>query len=311
MYLVRGRNLLGQDLADPTRDYSNLLAERKRQGFKALRGEPMNLLLTKSNWEMLDEPLEAFLSRARGDRFDAVEINLAPLPEEPAEVAAKTAAQGLKLLAQIITNGSGPAAHLATLEERFLAAAQAEPLLINGHIGHDTFTLEENLPIFRRACELSRETGIPFSAETHRSRPTGSVSGTRHLLEALPELRLNADFSHWACVHESDLADQEETLDLAMRRAIHIHARVGFAEGPQVPDPLAPEWESWTQLHLRWWRRILELRKAAGIEWQTLTPEFGPPPYMMLHPADGSPLADAWTVNCRFAAFLREHLVET
>lgn len=35
MYLARGRNLLGQDLADPTKDYSNVLAERKRQGFKA------------------------------------------------------------------------------------------------------------------------------------------------------------------------------------------------------------------------------------------------------------------------------------
>ncbi|NBD37415.1 MAG: TIM barrel protein [Verrucomicrobia bacterium] len=271
----------------------------------------MQLLLTKSNWEMGEDPLEDFLRRARADGFDAVEINLPPRPEKPAEVAAKTTAHGLELLTQITTEGSGPAAHLASLEERFRAAAQAKPLLINGHIGHDTFTLEENLPIFRRACELARETGIPFSAETHRGRPTGTIPGTRQLLEALPELRLNADFSHWACVHESDLADQEATLELAMQRALHIHARVGFAEGPQVPDPLAPEWEDWTQLHLRWWRRILELRKAAGIKRQTITPEFGPPPYMMLHPGDGSPLADAWTVNCRFAAFLREQLAES
>lgn len=35
MYLARGRNLLGQDLADPTKDYSHVLEERKRQGFKA------------------------------------------------------------------------------------------------------------------------------------------------------------------------------------------------------------------------------------------------------------------------------------
>jgi chlorinating enzyme len=35
MYLARGKNLLNQDLADPTKDYSHVIAERKRQGFKA------------------------------------------------------------------------------------------------------------------------------------------------------------------------------------------------------------------------------------------------------------------------------------
>lgn len=35
MYLARGKNTLGQDLADPSKDYSHVLAERKRQGFKA------------------------------------------------------------------------------------------------------------------------------------------------------------------------------------------------------------------------------------------------------------------------------------
>lgn len=35
MYLARGRNLLNQELADPDRDYSHVIEERKRQGFKA------------------------------------------------------------------------------------------------------------------------------------------------------------------------------------------------------------------------------------------------------------------------------------
>lgn len=35
MYLARGKNTLGQDLADPTKDYSYIIEERKRQGFKA------------------------------------------------------------------------------------------------------------------------------------------------------------------------------------------------------------------------------------------------------------------------------------
>lgn len=35
MYQARGENLLNQDLADPDKDYSHVLEERKRQGFKA------------------------------------------------------------------------------------------------------------------------------------------------------------------------------------------------------------------------------------------------------------------------------------
>ncbi len=35
MYLARGENLLNQDLADPAKDYSHVIEERKRQGFKA------------------------------------------------------------------------------------------------------------------------------------------------------------------------------------------------------------------------------------------------------------------------------------
>jgi len=35
MYLARGRNLLDQPLADPARNYAEVIEERKRQGFKA------------------------------------------------------------------------------------------------------------------------------------------------------------------------------------------------------------------------------------------------------------------------------------
>lgn len=35
MYLARGRNLLGQPLGDPGRDYTHVIEERKRRGFKS------------------------------------------------------------------------------------------------------------------------------------------------------------------------------------------------------------------------------------------------------------------------------------
>ena len=268
----------------------------------------MNIIYTKSRWEMCEAPLESFLARAQSDGFEAVEINLSGIDLSPTDIAGMVRDHGLKLVAQIITSGASPAEHRESLERLFAFALETDPVLINSHTGSDVFPFEDSLGIFERGCELSRQSGKVLTYETHRSRPTGSGPMTRQLLEALPEMRINADFSHWFCVHESDLSNQADNVDLAIQRSSHIHARVGFGEGPQVPDPLAPQWEEWTQLHLRLWRRIVETRKAAGDEWLTVAPEFGPPPYMPVEPYTGRPLADAWEVNVRFFRWLQEHL---
>ena len=193
------------------------------------------------------------------------------------------------------------------MESRFAFAAETNPAHKQPH-GQRHFLIRDNLAIFKRGCELSKEYGITFTNETHRSRPTSGGPGTRQYLEALPEMRLNADFSHWVCVHESDLSDQPENVEMAIQRASHVHARVGFEEGPQVPDPLAPEWESWTQLHVGFWKRIITARKEAGADFLTITPEFGPPPYMPTEPFTNRPLADAWEVNVRFKNWLKVNL---
>ena len=92
-------------------------------------------------------------------------------------------------------------------------------------------------------------------------------------LREVPGLRLCADFSHWMCVHESDLTDQPDAVELACCRADYLHARVGFAEGPQVPHPLAPEYAAELDRHLALWKRILELRRAEGVGRLIVTPE--------------------------------------
>lgn len=74
-----------------------------------------------------------------------------------------------------------------------------EPLLINCHTGRDIFSLEQ-------------------------------------ILNHLPELKLNLDISHWMVVHESDLSDQRHRVEKLLANVDHIHARVGFEEGPQVTD---------------------------------------------------------------------------
>ena len=268
----------------------------------------MKLLYGKSKWEMWDSSLQTFLKRAREDGFDAVEIFIPSLAESPEEIRRQAGEHGLGLIAQIVTEGENPCRHEESLKARFEKAAACKPLFICSHTGRDHFSFEENLKIFQTASQLSAESAVPIVHETHRGRPLFSAPETRRYLEALPGLRLNADFSHWFCVHESDLSDQPGNVAAAIERTDYIHARVGFEEGPQVPDPLAPEWLETTHKFLALWRRILERRAKAGAAIQVITPEFGPVPYMPSEPYSRRPMADAWETNVRFRDFLRENL---
>ena len=140
--------------------------------------------------------------------------------------------------------------------------------------------------------------------ETHRGRALFSTLSAGALLAACPGLKLTADFSHWCCVHESLLEDQPDALARAIDRSFHIHARVGHSQGPQVPDPRVPAWEPAALAHLAWWRAIAQRRRATGTKMLTICSEFGPPPYMTIHPATGLPLADLWSVNCHMRDWL-------
>jgi sugar phosphate isomerase/epimerase len=268
----------------------------------------MKLIFGKSMWEMSDQPLEHFLTRAGTSGFDAVELYLEYLNLPASEITHLTEAYHLRLVGQIVTGGTGYREHILSMEKQFEFAAQCNVEFINSHAGRDFFDFAENVQIFERAIRLSEQCGIPILFETHRGRPTYSAIETRKYLEAIPELRLTADFSHWMVVHESDLADQEENVALAVSRADYVHARVGYAEGPQVPDPRTPEWGSAVTVHLKLWQRIVDLHKQMGKEIFFITPEFGPPDYMHTLPFTKQPVADVWEQNVYMKDMLKRNL---
>ena len=257
----------------------------------------MKLIFGKSKWEMWDDPLEDFLQRVKASGFEATEIYLGSLRESPAEIARLHTSYGLQLIGQILTQGGTYQEHMKSLETQFEFAAECNVAFINSHTGRDIFAFEENIRVFERAVQLSQSSGIPILIETHRGRPTYSAIETRKYLEAVPELRLTADFSHWMVVHESDLADQRPNLELAMARADYIHARVGYAEGPQIPDPRAPEWGHAVDRHLQLWQQIIDQHKRDGKESLYITPEFGPPAYMHTAPFTNQPVGHVWEQN--------------
>lgn len=179
------------------------------------------------------------------------------------------------------------------------------PLYINCHSGKDYFSFDDNKNFIDYTIGLSKEVGIKICHETHRSRILYSAPVARSFMEKIPQLRITLDISHWCNVHESLLHDQQETVDMALQRTDHLHARIGHPEGPQVNDPRAPEWEDAVKAHLAWWDKVVELKRK-NTERLTILTEFGPPHYMPALPYTVQPVADQWAINVYIMQLLRK-----
>ena len=203
---------------------------------------------------------------------------------------------------------SNPQEHLEFYKKMIDAAARQNiqrPLYINNHSGRDHFSFDDNKKFIEHTQALAKETGILICHEPHRGRMLFAAHITRKFIESFPELRLTLDISHWCNVHESLLADQQETVEMALSRTDHIHARIGHPEGPQVNDPRAPEWEPVVKQHFEWWDKIVERKRKNG-EVVTILTEFGPPDYMPTWPYTKQPLGDQWAINVHMMQVLRK-----
>ncbi len=176
--------------------------------------------------------------------------------------------------------------------------AEPRPVLINSHTGRDYFSLEQNLELINIAQEFSEKSGITVSHETHRGRVGYSPQMTDQIFSANKNFWITADFSHWVCVTESFLENFSKILSEAIERTRHVHARVGYEQGPQVPDPRAPEWQYAVDHFLAWWDKIVDVNADCNCAILPFTTEFGPPPYLHTIPYTNQPVADQFELNC-------------
>jgi len=183
---------------------------------------------------------------------------------------------------------------------------ERNPILINSHSGRDYFTLEEQLKVIETAENFSVKNNIRVAHETHRGRIGFGPVNSRDLFKLSPAMQITADFSHWVCVTESYLENFENELNEAIKRTVHIHARVGFIEGPQRSDPRLLFWQNEVQFFLGLWEKILTYQKSKGTNIFTITPEFGPPPYMWTNTGDNAPIANQWEINLYMKNLLEE-----
>lgn len=246
--------------------------------------------------------------------FDGIE---GPVPESVASreaFGADLREAGLDLIAEVTTGGgyvpnpaAGPDRHLDDLQRGIERSLPLSPRFINTQTGLDAWELADQVAFFEKVLACEDEYGLPISVETHRSRSTFHPWITREILRAVPGLRITCDFSHWCCVAERLVMDDDPALlDFFADRCHHIHARVGYDQGPQVPDPRAPEYGPAVDRHQAWWRVIREARRRHGCGETTFTPEFGPDGYLHLEPHTRKPVADLWEVNRWMGGRLRE-----
>jgi sugar phosphate isomerase/epimerase len=259
----------------------------------------MKIKLLCPLWGQEHLGLEKFLDKIKTAGYDGVDTWI---PEEPGDkqfLFNYLQQHELYMVShQHRAEGSTFKKFCASFKKNLQECAEPGPLLINSHTGRDFFSLAQNLELVDIAQEFSAKTGILVAHETHRGRLGYSPQVTGEVFNLRNDFRITADFSHWVCVTESMLENFTAILHEAIKRALHIHARVGFEQGPQVADPRAPEWQYALAKFLGWWDGIVAANEQLGREILTITTEFGPEPYMPKLPFSTQPMADQFSINC-------------
>ena len=270
--------------------------------------EKFSLKVMGTNWGFSGS-VDAFCAKAKKSGYDGIEMWWPGTKEAQKELF--QALQKYQLDIGFLAGGSDkdPDPHFLQFKTMVDGAAYQQiqkPLYINCHSGRDFFSMEDNGKFIEYTGKVAKETGIVICHESHRSRILFAAHVAKQYIQKYPELRMTLDISHWCNVHETLLHDQEDTVQLAISRVDHVHARIGHPEGPQVNDPRAPEWETTLKRHLEWWDKVVQTKIKNGLNKLTVLTEFGPPDYMPTIPYTRQPLADQWAINEYMMQLLRK-----
>ena len=159
------------------------------------------------------------------------------------------------------------------------------------------YTVQECIPLLEGWREMARKAGIPMHIETHRNRMTTDLFFTLHILDALPELRLTGDLSHYVVGREfwyPISAEDHALMNRIIDNCWGFHGRVASREQIQLQISF-PHHQHWVDVFMGWWERGFRqwIGKAGENETLTFLCELGPPEYAMTG-ADGYELSDRW-----------------
>jgi hypothetical protein len=158
-------------------------------------------------------------------------------------------------------------------------------------------TVEEGIPVVRRWMADAERAGLPLLFETHRDCTLNDLHYALQLMDAVPEMRLCADLSHY-------VIDREMRLPLSDCDRGHMHrilersdcfqGRVANREQIQVQIDF-PQHQAWVDQFKAWWKDGIGMWRRRNTDDAELIflCELGPPPYAMTD-ARQRELSDRW-----------------
>jgi hypothetical protein len=168
-------------------------------------------------------------------------------------------------------------------------------------------SVEATVPVARRWIEMAEVAGVPLQFETHRNCLTNDMFATLQLLDAVPEMEISADLSHYVVGREFDCppdARTEAHITRLLQRSASFQGRIASRQQIQVPFGF-PQYAKWLGLFLAWWEqgfRYWRWHADCSVPLTFLC-ELGPQDYAMTGP-DGLELSDRWEE----ALILKDHV---
>jgi hypothetical protein len=194
--------------------------------------------------------------------------------------------------------GSSVEEHIAVWNASVFDVCSADllPYLvsINSQGGRDYFHRRNNQEaclFIENALKVEYQVKIRIQHETHRYRMFNTPYSTHEILERYPTVNLLGDLSHFCVVCEVNPGGDEmveQNMESILKRITHIHARVGFDEGPQVLHPDRPEYTKALSGFMQiWWKKVFLHHISTNTrDVLTVTPEFLPSPYAPIQACD-------------------------
>ena len=152
------------------------------------------------------------------------------------------------------------------------------------------------IPVIRRWMDMADEIGMPVQFETHRNCITNDLFTTLSLLDAIPEMRLCADLSHYVVDREFKLPLQHHEQMMISRildRADSFQGRVASRQQIQLQLDF-PQHQKWVELFKGWWQEGFERWLSQNQDGDCIfLCELGPPEYAMTDHA-GVEMSNRW-----------------